>query len=292
MRYTLKNELLTVEIDSLGAELVSVKRNSCECEYIWQGDPAYWNGHAPHMFPICGRLWQETYSHRGVEYRMALHGFARKREFASEQISNTELRFTLCDDERTREIYPFAFALILTYTLNGERLDCRATIKNTGDEILPATFGAHPGFCVPLDGKGDFSDYYLEFSEPCSPDKMLFDEVVYASGKKRGMTLEDGKRIRLSHRMFDMDGVFLNRMASSVTLKADCTERSVTLTYPDMSYLGIWHAPKTEAPYVCIEPWCGFPGYAYTVEDIMEKADMFRIEPNAKKDVSYSITFA
>ena len=272
--------------------MVSVKRNGCECEYIWQGDPAYWNGHAPHMFPICGRLWEESYSYQGKKYRMALHGFARKTEFEAEQISKTEARFVLRDSAQTREIYPFSFALTLTYTLDGERLDCRATIENTGEEILPATFGAHPGFCVPLDGKGEFSDYYLEFCEPCSPDKMLFEEVVYASGKKCGMTLEGGRRIRLSHRMFDMDGMFISRMADSVTLKSDCTERSVTLTYPDMTYLGIWHAPKTDAPYVCIEPWCGFPGYAYTVEDIMEKADMFRIEPHAQKNVSYSITFA
>ncbi len=291
MRYTVKNDLLTVEIDSFGAELVSVKRNGQECEYIWQGDPAYWAGHAPVMFPICGRLWEESYSHRGTQYHMGLHGFARKSEFAAEQMHDTEIRFVLCDNEQTREIYPFSFALTLTYTLDGERLDCRVTIENTGEEILPATFGAHPGFCVPIDGKGDFSDYYLEFSEPCSPDEMLFEEIVYASGKKRGMVLADGRKIKLSHRMFDQDGLFMSRMADSVTLKADCTDRSVTLSYPDMPFLGIWHAPKTDAPYVCIEPWCGFPGYAHTVEDILQKADMFRIEPNAKKNVSYSIMF-
>ena len=42
MRYTLENDILRVEIDSLGAEIKSVKSKSTGQEYMWQGDPAYW----------------------------------------------------------------------------------------------------------------------------------------------------------------------------------------------------------------------------------------------------------
>ena len=48
-------------------------------------------------------------------------------------------------------------------------------------------------------------------------------------------------------------------MAHSVTLEAPCGGRSVTVSYPDMAYLGIWHWPKSDAPYVCIEPWTSLP---------------------------------
>lgn len=53
--YVLKNDQLQVTFSTHGAEYISVKRGACE--YIWQGDPAYWSGKAPMMFPICGRFF-------------------------------------------------------------------------------------------------------------------------------------------------------------------------------------------------------------------------------------------
>lgn len=37
MRYTIKNEKLTAEIESLGAELKSLKSNRTQSEYMWYG---------------------------------------------------------------------------------------------------------------------------------------------------------------------------------------------------------------------------------------------------------------
>ena len=64
MIYTLKNQELTVTLTDLGAELLSIKCAG-DCEYLWQGDPAYWTGHAPLMFPICGRLINGNYTYEG-----------------------------------------------------------------------------------------------------------------------------------------------------------------------------------------------------------------------------------
>ena len=38
---TLNNELLTVEVSDLGAELQSIKDDEGK-EYLWQGDDRYW----------------------------------------------------------------------------------------------------------------------------------------------------------------------------------------------------------------------------------------------------------
>jgi galactose mutarotase-like enzyme len=58
-----------------------------------------------------------------------------------------------------------------------------------------------------------------------------------------------------------------------------------------MPYLGIWHKPRTEAPYVCIEPWCGLPGFDGVTEDMETKHDMFRIEPGATQTAEFSMIF-
>ena len=42
MRYKMKNETLTAEIESFGAELKSIKSNATGVEYMWYGKPEYY----------------------------------------------------------------------------------------------------------------------------------------------------------------------------------------------------------------------------------------------------------
>lgn len=289
MFYELKNEILTVKISDMGAELHSVRRG--ECEYMWQRDPEYWKDSAPILFPICGRLFEGKYTYEGKTYEMNLHGFARHTVYEAEEISDTEIVFRLHEDETSLSQYPFRFALEIRYTLDGEELKTAITVKNTDEKVLPYAVGAHPGFNVPLDGNGQFSDYVLEFGEECSPDKIIFSETCFDTGMKKALPLKDGKIFPLYHSLFDHDGIFMANMARKVTLKSEKTDRFVTLKYPQMQYLGIWHKPKTEAPYVCIEPWCGLPSYDGIVDDFAEKSNMFRILPGRENTYAYSIIF-
>ena len=55
MEYTLKNKKLTVVFESKGATLHSIKDND-GVEYLWEGNPEYWSGQAPVLFPICGSI--------------------------------------------------------------------------------------------------------------------------------------------------------------------------------------------------------------------------------------------
>lgn len=289
MLYTLKNSQLTVTLSDLGAELVSV-RCAGDCEYIWQGDPTYWAGHAPLLFPICGRLFDGRYTWEGKDYAMSIHGFARRSVFACEPVGDDGLRFTLCSSEQTRQVYPFDFAMTVEYHLSGKELSSQITFRNTGDTLLPAAIGLHPGFNVPLDS-GSFEDWYLEFSDPCSPDRLLFSDTCFMTGKKEAFLLENGKRLPLRHDLFDNDAIFLSRVGEEISLRSDKSDRHVTFRFPGFPYLGFWHAPRTEAPYVCIEPWCGLPSFDGEVDDFGKKCDMFRLCPGDEKTVAYSIVF-
>ena len=288
MLYTLKNDQLTVLLNDFGAELHSVKRGACE--YIWQGDPAYWAGQAPILFPICGRLFGGKYTYEGKEYEMTLHGFAKRTLFQAEVLGENEICFRLSETEATLAEYPFPFSLEVTYRLNGAQLESEIRVKNTGRGVLPFAFGAHPGFNVPLEG-GEFSDYYVEFGEPTSPDKLVFSDTCFNTGYKTAYPLEDGRRIPLSHEMFQNDAVFLCRVADSVTLRSEKSERYVQFFYPGMPYLGLWHKPNSDAPYVCIEPWCGLPSFDGKVDDFAVKSDMFRLQPQEEKRLQYSLLF-
>lgn len=292
MLYTLKNEKLTVTLSDLGAEIVSVVCTD-GCEYIWQGDPKYWTGRAPLMFPICGRLIDGKYTYGKKTYEMSsTHGFARSSTFEAEQKDDDTVCFSLSANEETKACYPFDFTLTVEYRLQENRLDCSVTVKNPdGQTVLPATVGFHPGFNVPLDGDGNFEDWYLEFANECSPDEILMNEKCFLTGIRRAYPLEKGKVLPLRHSLFDIDGVFMSNLDRTVTLRSDRSERFVRINFEDLRYLGIWHAPRTDAPYVCIEPWCGLPSFADRVDDFSEKSDMFHIQPNSEQKISYSITF-
>ena len=101
MRYTLKNEMLVVEIDSFGAELKSVKRKSDDFEYMWQGDPKYWGRTSPVLFPFVGVPKDKEYRYAGKTYAMGQHGFARDMEFETETVEEAKIWFVLTSGEET-----------------------------------------------------------------------------------------------------------------------------------------------------------------------------------------------
>ena len=288
--HTISNDRLAITLSSLGAELRSARRGGCE--YVWQGDPAFWDEHAPNLFPVCGRLFEKRYSFGGRQYEMGLHGFARFEEFeATPDADGLGVRFRLAANDRTRAQYPFEFTLDIAYRLDGDRLGVAIRVGNDGPGVLPFAYGAHPGLNVPLGGDGSFDDWFLEFGADCSPDRFVFSPSFLLTGRKRAFPLAPGNRLPLRHSLFDGGGIFLARCANSLTLRSDRSARSVIVRYPDMPYLGLWHTADSEAPFVCVEPWCGLPAFDGEVEDFETCPDMFRVAPGAENRLGYSLEF-
>ena len=67
------------------------------------------------------------------------------------------------------------------------------------------------------------------------------------------------------------------------------TSRSVTVTYPQMPYLGIWHMPHTDAPYVCIELWASLPSRQDVVEELSCKSDLIHLAQGAEYENVWTI---
>ena len=288
--YTIENQEIKVTITDQGAEMISLIGKADNTEYLWQGDPTYWTGHAYNLFPICGRLTEGKYTYRGNTYEMILHGFFRKSHVDMYEQGDDFISFRMVDSEATRKIYPFGFDFTLTYTLVENTVVTTFDITNTGDNELIFAVGGHPGFNLPMGGEGVFEDYYLEFDESCDTQKLIMSETCYYTGKTEPFALRDGKYLSLTHNLFDNDAIFLTGAAEGVTLKSDKTGKYVHLSYPDMKFVGLWHAPKTEAPYMCIEPWTSVPAIDNVVDDFETKLEMNRLAPGASYTNSFSIT--
>ncbi len=290
MNYTLENEYLRAGFDTKGAELVSLFGKKTGTEYVWYGDPAYWGEHAPIMFPICSRLFEGKYTYGGKTYEMPLHGFVRYEEFQMVEKSENSITFEYLSNEKTRAQYPFEFSFRMTYTLEGNKLENRFTVENRGEEILPFSYGGHTGFNVPFAKGEQFDDYYIEFAEPAKVTKWEFSPRRLYTGNELPVPLENDRVLPLRHELFDSDAIFFCHMPETVSLRSRKNSRSVTVNYPGMPHLGLWHMPKTDAPFVCIEPWHGMPAIDGVIDDFATKPEMIRLDAGKTYTSAFTIT--
>lgn len=289
MLYTIENKKLTVTVSDVGAELMSVKTRADGCEYLWQGDDKYWGDRAPLLFPICGRLVGGFYTYDGSEYKMGIHGFARKSTFTLAEKTDDSITLTLSSNDDTKKVYPFDFLFKATYRLEGDRLVNRFEIANTGNGTMPFSFGGHPGFNVPVGGEGSFEDCYLAFGEKSEPELFLLSPTCFLSGETEPFKLTCGKRIDLKHSLFDNDAIFLKNAAKSVSIKSRASKKSVTVEYPDFDYIGFWQTDHSDATFVCIEPWNGLPGFDGKTDDFSTKVAMRQLPAGESTEMGFDI---
>lgn len=274
---TLSNEFLELKVDSAGAQMTGI-RSCFGNDFLWEGNPEYWKEQAPNLFPYVGRLTEGAYFLNGKKYFMNIHGFAKASEFEVKKEGET-LVFHLSDNEKTRERYPFAFDFYVKYRLNGWDIEVTYEVLNRGSGVMPFGLGGHPGFRVPLAEGTEFTDYYLEFGQVCHPDRVMYSPECYPIGRDEPYPLKEGKILELRHDLFDNDAIVLKHMADKVTLKSDKTPRSVSVHYPRMHFLGLWHTVKTEAPFLCIEPWVSLSSRQGMIENLSCQSDLIRLWP-------------
>lgn len=285
------NGILRVCAIQKGAELSSIRANGIE--YLWQGDERYWKGKAPNLFPYIGRLNQGKYTYHGQEYSMPIHGFAPySQTYAVSKDSDTQMSYIMRADKNSIEHYPFDFSLSITYEIIKNVLRYSMTVKNCDSKTMYFGLGFHPGFNVPLGGDGSFEDWHLSFSEECSPKRVCFDsDSILVLNEKENYPLQSGKYIALNHHLFDGDAVVLKNTSEFVKLHSDKSSRSVEVRFSQMPYIGFWHTNKSDAPYVCIEPWSSLPSRKDRIEDLEKQENLIRLEPEGEYTNTIELIF-
>lgn len=287
MIYQIENEYLKVSAETLGAQLAQICGKD-GTSYLWEGKQPVWQDRAPILFPYVARLTNGTYTYNGKPYSMTIHGFAAHMEFACEQVSAYEMRFHLENSAETLAQYPFAFHFTVGYQLEGNKLVQTYTVENRNDTIMYFGLGAHPGFNVPLEQGLSFDDYQLEFDSAANPIRIGFTETCFLNGNDLPFAIGNGI-LPLRHDMFDDDAIVLTNSGSSVTLRSPNGTHSVRAEYPDAPYIGFWHRPKTDAPYICIEPWYSLPSRQDVVEALETQPSLLSVE--AGKTMQTDICF-
>ena len=254
--FNISTREITVTISSLGAELISVKNNLDNREYMWCANPNYWKRHSPVLFPLVGRYKNDKYQYQGKEYSMKQHGFARDKEFDLTMKSENEIWFILEADEDTLSSYPFDFKLECGYRAIGNSVEVMWKVTNKDTKKMYFSLGAHPAFAPPSSDV-DMTNCSLKFN-------LNEDEIVYSLLNQEGLLLDDKHMLSLDNKcigitsdMFDKDAlVIMNSQAKEVSLLDENDKLFVTVKF-DAPLFGVWSPVKSNVPFVCIEPWYG-----------------------------------
>lgn len=195
-------------------------------------------GGNPILFPICGNLPNNTYTHNGQAYTLKQHGFARDLPWeviAEETDTCVSLTVSLESNTTTYAVYPFDFQLAFTYQLQGNSLKIIQQLTNHSAKIMPFSIGFHPYFQVK------------------DKNQLVFD--IPATQYQNQITQE----IRPFTGSFDFNqdeiDVAFNDVSRSSSGYTDYSRRhQISLSYSDIySTLVFWTVKGKD--YICLEPW-------------------------------------
>lgn len=266
---TISNELLTATFSKTGAELKSLKCG--DREYIWNGDPKFWTGSSPVLFPICSGLKDDEFIYNGKTYNMSKHGFARRSDFELESASGNTATFLLSSKNTPKDNYPFEYEFRITYTLAGKTVKVEYNIKNLTDGNMYFSVGAHEAYYCPggsnnceviFENAEDLDDYILD-------DDFLLTDVTRNFGKNTTV-------LAIKDSLFDNDClIFKNLNSHTVYLHNKTNGDKIKVNFEGFPYTIIWTVPGAE--FLCIEPWCGITDTANTNKHLPDKEGIVKL---------------
>lgn len=288
MNHTIKTERLSITVSSLGAELQSIVNKEGE-ELLWQGNPRYWNRHAPLLFPFPGKCWEDKLLIDGAFYPMKKHGFASDMEFELLSQEKNLLEFQLTDTAETLRMYPYHFVLKVTYTIVGSALSVTWRVTNRDNKPMHFMIGAHPAFNLPgYDEKDKIHGYlYTDNAEEFVSNVVLPDG--YCHPETEDVSLHDGL-LPITNHTFECDTI-LDKTGRFKDITLINKNRTPILRVCfNMPVIALWAPCNGNCPFVCIEPWhgiCDQPGHTVELKDRML---VNTLAPDSNWTNTYTIT--
>lgn len=285
---TIANDVLTARIAFLGAELRSLVPD-WGGDVIWEPDASIWDGAAPNLFPVVGTLVGDRLIHKGVAYPMAGHGFLRHHRMTPVSVGETSGSFRLRDTVETRRSYPFPFDLTVSFSLEGDRLRQSFLVANPGEEPLPVSLGAHPGFRWPLSPSLPRSAHRILFShdEPGGIRRVVKTGAGPALGRALLPTPVSGRVLCPEDALFAPGAIVWDRRESDRISFGVPDGPGVEMECGDFPHFGIWTKPG--AGFLCLEPWQGFMSPPDFAGEIRNRPGIAMIPPGDSRRWSLSI---
>ncbi|WP_430405149.1 aldose 1-epimerase family protein [Fluviicola sp.] len=276
----LTENTLQASIATKGAELLFLGTESSG-NILWSKQTDHWNRVAPNLFPIVGRLVNDSFTVQEISYSMTQHGFARDKEFEVIEQTESSVRLRLVSTPESMDVYPYSFVFDVCFSLSESGITITYETTNKGKETMYYSVGGHPAFQLdePLE------NYFLEFDEA-----IQLEREDLAGGYFTGETQYYGvsTHLNLSDELFESDAFVLKSPHFRyVCLKHVDGKTLVQMNCDSWTAVGFW--TKKGAPFICIEPWWGWADNVHSTGKLEEKAGIRILEPGSKELLTYSI---
>lgn len=289
----IENEFMKIAVSDHGAELSSIYDKKREKELLWQADPAFWNRHAPILFPFVGNVYNNEYRYNGKTYNMSSHGFARDMDFEFAGKTSDSISFKLKATIKTLEKYPFDFELVVTHKLMANSISVIWEVKNSSEnEPMFYSIGGHPAFRCPINDNEKRTDYKVKFKDKNELSYVLIIQETREVNHENPTVLPlKDSYLDITEHIFDKDAlIFDDNQVREVSLCTPDGKPYITMNCEEFPSFGLWSKPSSEAHYVCLEPWIGRCDNKGFRGELPEKYGVQRLEACSSRTISYRIT--
>ena len=100
--------------------------------------------------------------------------------------------------------------------------------------------------------------------------------------------LKDETVLPLKHELFYEDVCYFDKVVSRSVMLLNKENKGVRVDYPDFTSLGVWQAK--DAPFLCIEPWCGSADFDDATGVFAEKRGAVTLNSGEERAFTYSIS--
>ena len=285
----LKNDLLEVELNAKGAEIIKIVGQKDNMNYMWRRDPVQWANSAPILFPIVGAINNNECRIDGKTYTMTQHGFARHNEFMTHQLSDTCVEFELTPNEDILKQYPYLFDLKVIYTLNQNQLECHCIVRNTDSKTIYFQIGGHPAFACPFMENESSNEYYIEFEKDETLDQKIINVEERGMSHETKQLFDYERRFFIRQALFNNDAVVVKNFQSKwVALKSIHHQKSIKFYMENFEHLGIW-AAKHVGGLIAIEPWVGHNDYVGFTGEFTEKESIVALPQHQEFECKFTV---
>ena len=234
-------------------------------EFVWfepsaaQGasQNTWCHGGVPVLFPFSGRVYHEGElgSYEFLNHKctnMPIHGFVHQCAWQVHEHSETSISFSLDCLEEFKDVFPWDYSLVLTWTLKDEKLEGEFYIKNNACLIpqkphmpMPISAGLHPYFKV--GSHHNFSLSLKDFSAYEVSTQGLLGEQVLNPPQEVNV---------LDHKTFQ-NTILLPSGQFSGSLLCRLAEKTIEFSVPQQTVFVLWSNDIKN--FFCLEPWMDIP---------------------------------
>ena len=313
--HTLRNKYLCAKISTLGAEVQSLQDIATGQEYCWQGDPAFWGGRAPILFPIVGGMWDGQCRINQRTYSIPKHGFVRNRNWSivpaatpppaelGEESETLTLAVENTPDEL--EMFPWPYRLEVSYRLCGRRLEAEFLVKNLSTtETMHFQIGGHPSLQMPdWKADGQVVQGYLRFegrpldmlratTQGCTQPQRV--PIPWSNDAATSAALarhqSHNALVPICVDTFANEALIFDNHQLSAIEVLDLNGRRLAHFTSSAPVWLVWSPTGQHAPFICVEPWYGLCDSHYFSGSIEDRPFMQHASPGQTWKGGYTMS--